>query len=136
MGARYRQVEFETATPEALVVKLYEGAMRFARLAVEHDQAGRVGERGVAIGRALAIVGELQQSLNFDVDEGQAIAERLHELYTFVNGRLLEANVTGRMAAIQEALQVLEQLNEAWVEVARNPPSVAAVRNHAEGDEA
>ena len=60
-------MEILGASPEMLVVKMYEGALRYARLARQHHQAGRVGDRGIAISRALAIVQELVQAHGGDV---------------------------------------------------------------------
>jgi flagellar protein FliS len=110
-------VEIRTASPEKLVVLLYEGAMQQARRARALHDAGKMGERGAAISRALAIVAELQQSL--DLEAGGEIARNLRALYFFVTDRLLEANVTNRCEALDEALQVLGTLHEAWAEVAR-----------------
>ncbi len=133
MGARYRELGIRTATPEQLVVLLYEGAMQQIHRASAFHEQGKLGERGAAISRALAIVGELQHSL--DPDAGGEIAGNLNGLYFFVSDRLLEANVTNRVGALGEALSVLKTLHEAWVVIA-NPgregiqepaPSKAAV---------
>jgi len=123
VGARYREMEIRTASPEMLVVKMYEGAIRFALQAREHHEAGRVAERGRAISRALAVVGELQQSL--DHEAGGEIAGNLEVLYVFVCDRLLEANVSSDMAPLDHAVGVLERLLSGWREIAKNPPSVA-----------
>jgi flagellar protein FliS len=125
VGARYREMEIRTASPEMLIVKLYEGAVRFIRVARESHHKGRLQERGNAISRALAIVAELQQSLNMEV--GGDITKNLDALYLFVTDRLLEANVKGRVEALDEAQSVLQELNVAWVEIAKNPPSPEAL---------
>lgn len=121
MGARYREMEIKTATPEMLIVKMYEGAMRFIRVAREAHMAGRVGDRGNAISRSLAIISELQQSLNMQA--GGEIASNLDSLYMFITDRLLEANVRGRVEALDEVTDVLAELHGAWVEIAKSPPS-------------
>ena len=104
-----------TATPEQLVVMLYEGAIQQILRARTFHEQGKLGERGSAISRALAIVGELQHSL--DLEAGGDIARNLHGLYFFVSDRLLEANVANRIQALDEAVEVLKTLHEAWVEV-------------------
>lgn len=124
MGARYREMEIRTATPEMLVVKMYEGAIRFCHVARDAHGEGRLGDRGNAVSRALAIIGELQQCLNFDA--GGEISTNLELLYIYISERLLDANMTGNLAAIEEVLRVLEPLREAWVEIAKNPPSESA----------
>lgn len=123
MGNRYQEFDIRTASPEWLVVKLYAGALQRARQAREHHAAGRLAERGVALSKAIAIVGELQSAL--DMDGGGEIARQLHSLYSFVNERLVDANLRGRPESIDEAMSVLSTLREAWEEIAR-PSSTGA----------
>lgn len=112
-------MEIRTATPEMLIVKLYEGALRFIRNARAHQEAGEIAARATAISRALAIVNELQHSL--DLEAGGDVARNLDSLYFYVTDRLLEANVRSSIAALDEASGILSTLNEAWVEIARRP---------------
>lgn len=126
MGARYREMGIKTATREQLVVMLYEGALSNIRRAEALHGEGRLGDRGTAISKALAIVAELQQGLDFEV--GGEIAENLGSLYSFVSDRLIEANLTHRVEALAEAARILETLGEAWAEIAKNAapaPTVA-----------
>lgn len=116
---QYRETEIRTASPEMLVVKMYEGAIRFARQAVQMNEAGRLVERGNALSRCMAIVSELRNSL--DHDQGAEIAVNLERLYNFVSERLLDANLQGRSESIQEAIRVLEVLLGAWIEIASGP---------------
>ncbi|MEZ4354571.1 MAG: flagellar export chaperone FliS [Myxococcota bacterium] len=119
MGARYREMEIRTATPEMVIVKLYEGALRNIRAARGHQESGQIAGRATAIAKALAIVNELQHSLN--LEQGGAIARNLDALYFYVTDRLLEANVRGTVQPLDEASGVLSTLNEAWVEISRRP---------------
>lgn len=119
MGARYREVEIKTATPEMVIVKLYEGALRFIRTAKENQAKGQVSSRATAIAKTLAIVNELQHSLN--LEKGGEIAQNLDSLYFYVTDRLLEANVRGTAQPLDEASGVLSTLNEAWVEISKRP---------------
>jgi len=118
-------MEIRTASPEMIIVKLYEGAMRFIRLAKEAHSNGKLEDKGNAISRALAIVAELQQSLNMEA--GGEISRNLDSLYVFISERLLEANVQGRCEALDEAHGVIQELHAAWIEIARNPPDSGAV---------
>ena len=124
MGARYREMEIRTATPEMVIVKLYEGALRFIRTARGHQEAGQVAGRATAIAKTLAIVNELQHSLN--LEEGGEIARNLDALYFYVTDRLLEANVRGSLQPLDEASSVLTTLNEAWVEISKRPAEAMA----------
>lgn len=124
MGARYREMEIRTATPEMVIVKLYEGALRFIRAARAHQEAGHIAGRATSIAKALAIVNELQHSLN--LERGGEIAHNLDALYFFVTDRLLEANLRGTVAPLDVATSILSTLNEAWVEIARRPADALA----------
>jgi len=112
-------MEIKTATPEMVIVKLYEGALRFIRTAKASQESGKVAARATAIAKALAIVNELQHSLN--LQEGGEIARNLDSLYFYVTDRLLEANVRGTVQPLEDASGVLSTLNEAWVEIAKRP---------------
>ena len=118
-------MEIRTATPEMVIVKLYEGALRFLRQARECQQSGEVAGRAAAIAKTLAIVSELQQSLN--LEEGGEVARNLDSLYFYVTDRLLEANVRGSLQPIDEASSVLTTLNEAWVEISKRPSPSGSV---------
>ena len=124
-------MEIKTATPEMVIVKLYEGALRFLRQARGHQEAGNVAGRATAIAKALAIVSELQQSLN--LEQGGDIARNLDSLYFYVADRLIEANVRGTLQPLEEASGVLSTLNEAWVEISKRPSGLAAGEASAEG---
>ena len=124
MGARYREMEIKTATPEMVIVKLYEGALRFLRQAKACQESGQVSGRATALAKALAIVNELQQSLN--LEQGGEIAKNLDSLYFYVTDRLLEANVRGTVQPLDEASSVLTTLNEAWVEISKRPANAAS----------
>ena len=115
---RYQQVDIETASPVAIVAKLYEGALRNGAQAREHLQAGRVRERVDKLSKAMAIVEELQRTL--DMERGGEIATNLDDLYTFVTERLLRANLDGSLEALDEAMRVLSTLNEGWQYLARD----------------
>ena len=120
---RYRQMDIMTASPTTLVVKLYEGALRNAFQARIHLEAGRISDRVHAIDKTLAIVSELQSSLDFE--QGGEIATQLLDLYGFVTSRLIEANLNASIQAIDEATSVLETLLEGWQQIAQNPVSLS-----------
>ena len=117
IGSSYRETEIVTASPERLVALLYEGALRSCAAAAAHHQGGRVRERGEEISRALAIVGELRESL--DCERGGEIARNLDALYLFVAACLFDAHSARRPEALAEAQSVLQELHGAWDQIAR-----------------
>lgn len=123
----YIQTHVQSRSPLELVVMLYDGALRFlrdARAAIERDDAAA---KRTAMSRALAILSELQSTLNMDA--GGELAQQLDALYTYVNGRMLDASMKGDLAALDESARLLETLRSAWTEIAAKEaaPALAAV---------
>ncbi len=117
----YRQTHVQTESPLGLVVMLYDGAIRFMTEARDAIKSGDRLAKRTAISHSLAIVSELQSTLN--MKEGGAIAESLDNIYTFVNTRLLDASMHNEPGAIDEALRVLAPLKDAWSQIADAPPA-------------
>jgi len=113
--SRYTQIDVTTASPEVLVAKLYQAAIRHTRRAKELSGAGQPAERGVAIQKATAIVQELQVSL--DRERGGEIARNMASLYDFVVDRLLEGNLRAEARPLEEAVGILETLEDAWSQI-------------------
>ena len=108
----YRQAEVQSRTPLELVVMLYDGALRFTAEAREAMVRRDVRKRAKAISRAMAIVSELQSTL--DMDAGGEIAATLDRLYAFVRDRLLDASFRQDVRPLDEAGKVLQTLREGW----------------------
>jgi flagellar protein FliS len=113
----YRKAAVDTSDNVRIVSLLFDGAVNFLKVArgkmEKHDIAGK----GIYIGKATAIVGELSKSLN--MEEGGEIARNLRRLYDFVLDRLLKANLRNDMKALDEAERVLETLRSGWKEMER-----------------
>ncbi len=95
---------------------LYEGLIRFtgeARAAIERRDL--VAKRA-AMSRALAVVSELQSTLN--MAEGGELATSLDNLYTYINGRLLDASMQNTVEPLDETLKLASTLRDAWSEIA------------------
>lgn len=108
----YRQAEVQSRTPLELVVMLYDGALRFTREAKEAIANGDIRRRSEAISRAMAIISELQSTL--DMSAGGDIALSLDQLYGFVRDRLYDASFRQDARPLEEALTVLTSLRGAW----------------------
>lgn len=121
MANPYVEMQIRTASPLALVVQLYDGALRQIEAARQHHDAQRTRERGAAISRALAIVNELRSSLDFE--QGAEVARNLEALYVYAGEQLLEANLRGARRALDAAAAVLSPLREAWAELATRSPA-------------
>jgi flagellar protein FliS len=112
----YQQVNVQARSPLELVVMLYDGAVRFSGEARAAAASGNAPARREAVSRALAVVTELQNSLN--MDDGGEIARSLDGLYTYISGRLLEGNVRNDVGPFDEVIRLLKPLREAWGQIA------------------
>ena len=115
-AAAYRETSVQSSSPLELVVLLYDGALRHITAAREAFDRGDITARASAISSALAIVGELQSTLN--IEEGGRIASSLDELYSYVTNKLVDATVKKDPAALDEATRLLGPLRDAWTQIA------------------
>lgn len=112
----YKTNSVATLSPGQLVVRLYEGAIRNLKLAIQELEAGRYMEKGQYINKALAILEELDCTLK--MDEGGEVAANLHSLYGFMTRHLIEANSQKSPQKIQEVIALLSEVNEGWKAIA------------------
>ena len=101
-----------SASPVEMVNLLYQRAIRSVRDARKHMQEGRIQERCSAINSAWAVLLELLSSL--DKESAPEISGRLRDLYTYMQGRLVEANLKKDETPLAEVLMLLSTLSEAW----------------------
>ena len=103
---------------------LYDGALRFVADARDAHQGQDLIRRARAVSRAMAIVAELQNTLN--VRDGGAIGIELDRLYTYISSRLVAVNATGDAAALDEITKLLLPLRDAWAQITPGTPKGAA----------
>jgi flagellar protein FliS len=111
----YRQNAILTASPEKLVVLLYEGAIRHmekCRQGLTDPATCRDAATGESLGKAYSIVGELRTAL--DHEAGGEIAQDLDRLYDFTLEQLHQANVTRKPEPVEHGLRVMRTLKEGW----------------------
>lgn len=113
---QYRKVGISTAVsdadPHKLVALLLTGACERIRLAQACLERQDQARKGKAIGEACAIVGHLNGSL--DHEAGGEMAGNLSALYDYVMQRLTEANLHNDPQALQDALQLVSEIEGAW----------------------
>lgn len=114
-GNHYQRVQIQTADSLELVLILYREALHCLELAKEHFSAGDIPQRFAAIDRAMAMISELQASL--DLEKGKEIATSLDRLYSYLLHRLTEANTQKDPQPVEEVIKLLKKLYSAWQEV-------------------
>ena len=134
MSGLYRQVGVETsissASPHQLVKLLLDGFFDAVAESRGHMRKKDIAAKAQAISRAIRIVDEgLKASL--DSKAGGELANNLHGLYTYVCLRLTQANLRNDPAALDECVNLLKPVREAWLQIAPAsdaPASTAAMR--------
>ena len=112
----YRESAILTASPEQLVVLLYDGALRFLRQAQAAFGEGAQQHARDRLDRAEAIVDELLATL--DMEAGGELAERLEGIYVFCKRCLMEVRLQEDPAKLETDLRLLSELRGAWATVA------------------
>lgn len=109
---KYKQTSIQSASREKLLLMMYEGAIKFTKLAIKASEEKKVAERCVNIGRAFDIVLELNNTLDHKV--GGELAARLEQLYMFITEQYTKANISGDPEPLRASLKILENLYEGW----------------------
>ena len=125
----YARIGLETgvaaASPQRLIVMLYDGALAALADARGHMLEGRTAQKGRAIGKAISIVEEgLKAAL--DTSQGGTIARQLMELYDYIGHRLLAANLKDDVTLLDEASRLLADLRGAWQTLVERQPALTS----------
>jgi flagellar protein FliS len=112
---RYTQAQNETASPDRLMVLLFDAALRNMHSGAALLEEGRYGEAEPSITRAGEIVAELLATL--DPTKGAPdLCDTLGELYRFISTRLVEANLRRDAVKAQEAARVFAPIADGFRE--------------------
>lgn len=119
IGKSYLQVATQTASRGQLVLMLYEGAIRFLQRAQDGFTLEDPCECNETINnnvqRTQAILDELNASL--DIQRGGELADRLRQIYNYLDARLQESNLRKDPAGIVDAIGRITTLRDAWREM-------------------
>ncbi|BDD87371.1 flagellar export chaperone FliS [Desulfofustis limnaeus] len=111
---QYQQNQIATASPERILLMLYDGAIRFTRQALQGIEEQRPEQKRYGIGKAMAIISEFSNSLNHEI--GGKIAEDLDALYDFMIRELMAANLKDDADKLANVEKLLGDLRQTWAE--------------------
>ncbi|HOI89505.1 MAG TPA: flagellar export chaperone FliS [Candidatus Rifleibacterium sp.] len=121
----YRKTQIETASPETLILMLYDGALRFmgqAEIAFEEKNIEQISN---LLLRVQAIFAELMTAL--DKEKGGEIAVNLERLYVFFLEKLGEANVKKDVKPMLEIKPLVQNLRNTWEQAMQKHQTSAQV---------
>lgn len=110
--ATYQTNSVTTALPQDLTLMLYEGLIKFSMLSKRAIEQSLIEQKNTNIQKAQAIILELQLTLNQSI----ALSKDLNNLYDYMQGRLIDANVKNDVVAIDEVIGFAEEFRETWKE--------------------
>lgn len=110
----YQSNHFDGMDPRRLILMLYDGALRFLKGAREGALENNPQKRGENLGRAIAIISELQASLNPNMND--EATEFLRGLYTSILAELPKASLNNNVKPIEQTERYVAQLRKIWAE--------------------
>jgi len=111
---QYQQNQVYTASPEQILLMLYDGAIRFTRRAIAGIDEDQPELKSTGISKAMAIISEFSNSLDHAV--GGQIAEDLDALYHFMMRELSSANLKNDIEKLRNVEKLLMDLRQTWGE--------------------
>lgn len=107
---QYQTSNITTATPEKLMILLFDGALQFlqkARIAILENN---MKEKAENIDGARKIIREFMRTI--DLENGNTVAKQLFRLYNKMAMNLIKANVLRKVELIDEVIQ--DMTNIRW----------------------
>jgi flagellar protein FliS len=113
---RYLEASINSASPEELIIKVYDALLLFARQAIEVMEArpNDIQGRHDLLRRAQRACALLMGSLKLDLDS--EIPGNLFRIYEFWHHQLVAANMQGDAQKVRELLPLIAGMRETWVE--------------------
>lgn len=111
--ASYREMEFQAASPEKLLVLVVEQLvvqLDRARIAMERKD---IELRVVSLRRARDLVTELLTTL--DLEKGGKLADELSELYVYMLYELVDIGQRGDLRTMGKLVNIARQLRDGFV---------------------
>lgn len=127
---QYKNNQVTTASPEQIMIMLYDGAIRFLAQAMQGIEDGNIEQKNHGIQKAMAIVMEFRNTLDHDI--GGEIAANLDALYDYMIREMIQANIKKDLQILRKVHSMLSELRDTWKEaiiIARNESPTGAVGN-------
>lgn len=124
----YQKARVQTSTPQQLVVMLFKEAVLSTEMAVQAMESKDYETVNARLNKVQDIMSELMAALDFRMP----IAQNLFQLYEYVYNLLVQGNVKKSDEPLQEAITLLNELHNTWIEASQHaktdaPPSTGSV---------
>ncbi|RMA87777.1 flagellar export chaperone FliS [Priestia megaterium] len=109
----YQQGAVQTASPGELTLMLYNGCLKFIKLARTGIQEKNIELKNTNLLKAQNIIQELMITLDTNVQ----VAKSMMAMYDYINQCLIEANTKNDTASLDEAEQYVTEFRDTWKQV-------------------
>ena len=113
---QYQSVNTQTSVVDVdrhqLIQLLFDGAVERINMAKAKIQAKDFEGKNKLINRTIEIVAGLRGFLDFE--KGGEISQNLSDLYSYCEHRLLQANMTNDLEALDEVASHIKTVREGW----------------------
>lgn len=109
----YQQSSVNTATPGELTLMLYNGAIKFMKLAKKGMEDKDIESKNTNLIKAQKIVQELMVTLDTNHDVGKSMMT----MYDYMNRRLIDANLKNDSSIVDEVEGLMMEFRDAWKQV-------------------
>ena len=109
----YGNNKIQTATQAELTLMLYEGAVKFANIALVALEKKDYATTNLNIQKCRNIIVELMTTLNHKY----AVAEDFKRLYDYIFNLLVQANLKKDKELLERALEELRSIRDIWKEI-------------------
>ncbi|MEK6268256.1 MAG: flagellar export chaperone FliS [Planococcus sp. (in: firmicutes)] len=106
----YQQNSVMTASPQELTLMLYNGCLKFMKLAKRAMADNKIEEKNTNIIKAQNIIQELRSTLKSDIE----MSAGLEQMYEYMYNRLVEANMKNDVAALEEVETLMTDIRNTW----------------------
>lgn len=112
-AAAYGANRINTASPAELTLMLYEGAVKFANIAMDALEVKDYEKVNINIQKTRNIIVELKTTLNHKYP----VAEDFERLYDYIFMLLVDANMKKDRVQLEKALFELRSIRDIWKEI-------------------
>ncbi|MFH2060654.1 MAG: flagellar export chaperone FliS [Pseudomonadota bacterium] len=113
LNSYHKAQVYDEMDPKKLILMLYEGAIKRIVLAKKGIKKADPKQRGENLGKAIAIISELNACLDPKNNTEEIIF--LRSFYTAMLIELPKVNITGDITTLDRAMKYLTELKRIWV---------------------
>ena len=109
----YQSNSVTTASPGELTLLLYNGCLKFIKLAHKAIEENNIEAKNTNLQKAQNIIREFMVTLNMDVE----VSKNMMAMYDYMNRRLMEVNLKNDLEILAEVEGLVTEFRDTWKEV-------------------